>query len=557
MCARANTHMYVRFRAHIHVYNTYKVRCSELEREREPLVQELIAAIDGHTRLHHAIRGTDVMLEGVGMVVRMVGGRFGGGDGGRRGGLEHRSCMVKSVLEGGSSAQAMLQDGDELITINGVSFCSLSIDDVQNLFRGPAGTLVDLTGFTAGGPGPERGSAREAGPGSLERGAGHWFSVRLLRRSTSRWEQDEDWTSISRKTSESVKQAQQLHAEFNSLYSKALVHTSLIARLTDALNKARSVPVKKTQGGRSERVRGGGGGSGRGGIGGSGGGGGISGSEECAEDEPMVGVGMRIRDSPPFRVMSLVHGCSALACDKIRVGDTLLAVNDVSVQGMNFRDLRKCLVGSSGSQVKLSFAWSSDRGGVSLPGQLTRSSECLQYSVTLTRGWSSDQGKVARGGVDVRGRGGNVEEEMAEESLRAEQPSPKEQPGEGLQHVPVSAMPASLSASSDLAMGSTRGRFAKTSGAYVDGETGQDRSWRVRKARSLPALSSDNNGHATTSDRAQAVVQKVHIEEERERAPAAAGEEGYGAGVSVEWQVATQVHLALGASGNGSGQSNI
>jgi hypothetical protein len=55
-----------------------QVRCSELEREREPLVQELIAAIDGHTRLHHAIRGTDVMLEGVGMVVRMVGGRFGG-----------------------------------------------------------------------------------------------------------------------------------------------------------------------------------------------------------------------------------------------------------------------------------------------------------------------------------------------------------------------------------------------------------------------------------------------------------------------------------------------
>ena len=451
----------------------------------------------------------------------------------------------------------MLQDGDELITINGVSVCSLSINDVQNLFRGSAGTLVDLTGFTAGGPGPERGSAREAGPGSLERGAGHWFSVRLLRRSTSRWEQDEDWTSISRKTSESVKQAQQLHAEFNSLYSKALVHTSLIARLTDALNKARSVPVKKTQGGRSERVRGGGGGSGRGGIGGSGGGGGISGSEECAEDEPMVGVGMRIRDSPPFRVMSLVHGCSALACDKIRVGDTLLAVNDVSVQGMNFRDLRKCLVGSSGSQVKLSFAWSSDRGGVSLPGQLTRSSECLQYSVTLTRGWSSDQGKVARGGVDVRGRGGNVEEEMAEESLRAEQPSPKEQPGEGLQHVPVSAMPASLSASSDLAMGSTRGRFAKTSGAYVDGETGQDHSWRVRKARSLPALSQDNNGHATTSDRAPQAVVQVHIEEQRERAPAAAGEEGGGAGVSVERQVATQVHLALGASGNGSGQSNI
>jgi hypothetical protein len=38
--------------------------------------------------------------------------------------------------------------------------------------------------------------------------------------------------------------------------------------------------------------------------------------------------------------MSLVHGCSALACDKIRVADTLLAVNDVSVQGMNFRDPR-------------------------------------------------------------------------------------------------------------------------------------------------------------------------------------------------------------------------
>ena len=260
VCARTFVCVCVRecvcFLVHVHVYNTYQVRCSELEREREPLVQELIAAIDGHTRLHHAIRGTDVMLEGVGMVVRMVGGRFGGGDGGRKGGVEHRRCMVKSVMEGGSSAQAMLQDGDELITINGVSVCSLSIDDVQNLFRGPAGTLVDLTGFKAGKPG--RGSAREAGPGSLEHGAGHWFSVRLLRRSTSGWEEDEDWTSISRKTSESVKQAQQLHAELDSLYSKALVNTSLITRLTDALNKARSVPLKKTQGGRSERVRGGG-----------------------------------------------------------------------------------------------------------------------------------------------------------------------------------------------------------------------------------------------------------------------------------------------------------
>ena len=76
---RAHTHMCVCVSVYTYMFAIHvQVRCSELEREREPLVQELIAAIDGHTRLHHAIRGTDVMLEGVGMVVRMVGGRFGG-----------------------------------------------------------------------------------------------------------------------------------------------------------------------------------------------------------------------------------------------------------------------------------------------------------------------------------------------------------------------------------------------------------------------------------------------------------------------------------------------
>jgi hypothetical protein len=43
-------------------------------------------------------------------------------------------------------------------------------------------------------------------------------------------------------------------------------------------------------------------------------------------------------------------------------------------------------------------------------------------------------------------------------------------------------------------------------------------------------------------------MQKMHIEEERERAPAAAGEEGGGVGVSVEPQVAAQVHLVLGVT---------
>ena len=56
-----------------------------------------------------------------------------------------------------------------------------------------------------------------------------------------------------------------------------------------------------------------------------------------------------------------------------------------------------------------------------------------------------------------------------------------------------------------------------------------------KKGQESQELSPDNNGHAATSDRAKAVVQKV---KERERAPAAAGEEGGGAGVSVERQVA-------------------
>ena len=372
------------------------MRCSELEREREPLVQELIAAIDGHTRLHHAIRGNDVRLEGVGMVVRMIGRRFGGRedgarDGGSQGaGDEDGICVVKSVTEGSSSAQAMLSINDEIKTINGVCVSSLSIDDVQNLFRGPSGTIVDLTGFTP-----------RNGPGSAD-SRGSWFSVRLSRGLASNQE-EEDWSSISRQTRESVEQAQQLHVEIDGLISEAQADKARVARLTDALNKTRSALAKKSQaaGGGSAKLR-----AGSGGGGGRGGG-------ECCEDQ--VGVGMRIKDTPPYRVMSLVDGSSALACGKIRVGDILLAVDQVSVKGMPFDQLRKRLMGSKGSQLELSFTRSSGPGEVPLTGQLASSSGCQQYSVILTRGSPKDQDRAlvpgrmddraSREGVSVERRG--------------------------------------------------------------------------------------------------------------------------------------------------------
>ena len=466
VCSRAHTRACV------------KIRCSELEREREPLVQELIAAIDGHTRLHHAIRGNDVRLEGVGMVVRMIDRRFGGGedggsrDGGSMGGSdEDRICVVKSVTEGSSSA-AMLSINDELKTINGVCVSSLSIDDVQNLFRGPSGTIVDLTGVTP--------HMMEAGGAAV---TGSWFSVRLSRGSGS--DQDEEWSSITRHTRESVEQAQQLHAQLNALSSESQADKARIVRLSDALNKLRSTPAKKPQaaGGGSAKIRAG-----------SGGGGG-SGDGECAEDQ--VGVGMRIKDTPPHRVMSLVDGSCALACGKIRVGDILLAVDQASVKGMPFGKLRKRLMGAKGSRLELSFTRSSGPGEVPLPGQLASSSGCQQYSVILTRGVPGDQDRVLS---------------HHHTTVKAGQV----------------ALPVTLPACSDLAMGSGRGSFATTTQNSPRDRT-DDRASRV---------DDDNRGR----------------DADRDESSAAGGE---GAGVSVERRGAEHVQIVPGGNGAGAGQSAI
>ena len=77
----------------------------------------------------------------------------------------------------------------------------------------------------------------------------------------------------------------------------------------------------------------------------------------ASSHEGTLGVGIRISDNPPFRVIETVSGSPAHSCGKIRIGDVLLSVDDVSVHAKTISQVTELFSkGRAGSQVKLKFA---------------------------------------------------------------------------------------------------------------------------------------------------------------------------------------------------------
>mmetsp|Transcript_6767 Transcript_6767/g.15853 ORF Transcript_6767/g.15853 Transcript_6767/m.15853 type:complete len:164 (+) Transcript_6767:194-685(+) len=102
-------------------------------------------------------------------------------------------------------------------------------------------------------------------------------------------------------------------------------------------------------------------------------------------DKARVGIGAYFQrnkeQQDALQVKSLLKGSPAQLCNKISIGDTIVAVNGESVYGKSLAELAEKLLGPSGSPVECAF----EKGG---------SKE--QYSVTLVRGinaerWSQNQ----------------------------------------------------------------------------------------------------------------------------------------------------------------------
>lgn len=69
--------------------------------------------------------------------------------------------------------------------------------------------------------------------------------------------------------------------------------------------------------------------------------------------EQHVGVGMRIQDDPPHKIISLVPGGPAARSGSVQVGDYLLSVQDVDIQNLSAANIRSLIVGPDGSSVTL------------------------------------------------------------------------------------------------------------------------------------------------------------------------------------------------------------
>jgi C-terminal processing protease CtpA/Prc len=79
-------------------------------------------------------------------------------------------------------------------------------------------------------------------------------------------------------------------------------------------------------------------------------------------------------------VKSLLKGSPAQQCNKIAVGDHIMAVNGASVESFSLAELAEKLLGPTGSVVECTFA----RRGTN-----------ERYAVSLTRGINSDKWSVA------------------------------------------------------------------------------------------------------------------------------------------------------------------
>ena len=378
-------------------------RTAQLEREREPLAQELVDAIQALTRLHHAVRGAVVPAVGVGMVVRVLRGR--GPNGEVLPEADGFKCFVKSVDSGGAASRSGLAEGDELLSVNGRPCAQLSSEELQGLFRGLQGSQVLLTGKSyRSAPSGRPRAARERA---------EFFSVRLTRQAEGAGAEREGWDAIKGAADDSVGLAEDLHAEIERLHRALESEKQRVIRLSAMVSgksggSGRPPSATATDpgaGASNGRAARGGVGSGSAGqrervlIGGvqveldhhhhhchnqhqgsatirpgleSGVAfsvsnvrfqndaeapqGGRMDEDAAALSGDEVGVGMRITETWPFRVVSLVTGGSAMASGMIREGDVLLAVDGVKVKHMSFGSLRARLLGKLRTKVTLSLS---------------------------------------------------------------------------------------------------------------------------------------------------------------------------------------------------------
>ena len=69
----------------------------------------------------------------------------------------------------------------------------------------------------------------------------------------------------------------------------------------------------------------------------------------------VCGVGLRITDSRPFRVLQCITGSPAYNSGKIRTGDILLSVDGISVSEKSIVEVSELIKGRPGSTVKMTF----------------------------------------------------------------------------------------------------------------------------------------------------------------------------------------------------------
>ena len=107
--------------------------------------------------------------------------------------------------------------------------------------------------------------------------------------------------------------------------------------------------------------------------------------EPLAVPVGQVGVGMRIQDDPPHKIISLVPGGPAARSGAIRVGDYLLAISDVEVRGLSAANIRSLIVGPDGSKVSLRFKRASTKGSSAASTPRDAGEPGEEFSVVLFR----------------------------------------------------------------------------------------------------------------------------------------------------------------------------
>jgi len=79
-------------------------------------------------------------------------------------------------------------------------------------------------------------------------------------------------------------------------------------------------------------------------------------------NQGLVGIGLRITDAPPHRVVELVDGGPAASSGRIEIGDLILKVAGVDVRHKPIKEIRRRMLGPSGSTLSLSVERKTPRG---------------------------------------------------------------------------------------------------------------------------------------------------------------------------------------------------